>query len=784
MIYNYDENKRIPFISRENETKFLQSEILDSNVNRLFISGESGTGKTTLVHEAIKRTHAQLNGKMNYIYFDAYKNMLNDINISNFQYLFALDLFTMSKGSSDYSYSFYSDLSFKKFVNQSEISLNTILNLIKNASSFIPNIGDIVNKLLPEYDTKDSLHLPQDFNLLMLITKYIQKLSKVTTVLVIDNYQFLNDSAKNSLNYMVRQVDCNFTYITILRLEKGVNEIRLPYKGVFLHPFSEDEVHNLITNIYGPISNDLVSKLYSDSDSGNLKELELIIRRSDDITQYGKISKSDNYVEYEMKIEKLKREIGVLTSIFNSGIRLEELMSITKEFSYFNADKKLVTDALTNNPYVSYRNDLGVISKPHERVISTLLEDYDDDRYIEMMNCCKNYLDREIETANTDERFMYLMSIIISLKTTDEILSNTLSLGRYLMILNESQLYDTILSVYNKMSQITTNQTDIVVKYLPIYCLPILLDTFEKTSSFELGLDFYNRYIGDTGYRLYHAKYLLHSYKYDEAEKILSNYENLEQLKIYLNLIQHRRYDKEAQDIVISLINEEQKYINDDNYFLILRNSAHLFDSESAIKNLKKCITYFNDNKYYKAMSLNNLALVLIQENLYIKAEALLRKAVSIFDSLISVEAYQPTFNLGLIKMLSGEYNIAIEYMTKALEIMPSSLSFDRIKFYNNIYICKFLLANSIEEEKQCIKKLKYLLIGSNKNPDPWLHFQSKINFAQMQKHIDSKESKEITLDAYLKYNGNPEIYGVHYKVSKNNVEYNYTLATSPHWRC
>nr|WP_305182653.1 tetratricopeptide repeat protein [uncultured Schaedlerella sp.] len=278
---------------------------------------------------------------------------------------------------------------------------------------------------------------------------------------------------------------------------------------------------------------------------------------------------------------------------------------------------------------------------------------------------------------------------------------------------------------------------------------------------------------------LYKAKFLLQSYHYQDAIDTLENRLNsYESWSIYLNALQHLRQDNEVKDKIISLFKDPFQYPDIEYYYIILRNSGHLFEFEKAIANLQQALEYFQNlgNKFVESTCLNNIGILYLyqdqnKENIY-RARNYFNQAKRIMHQIKSNEEYQSIINIGVSYICENNPRLALEYFECALTIMPSSLMFDIIKLKCNISICKYLINN--EEINNTREELLDLCSEAESLPDPWIKLLCIYNL-----YILRKDDTNFNI-LQENYPGNIYLYGLILKV--HNID-GFMLGISPHWR-
>lgn len=214
-------------------------------------------------------------------------------------------------------------------------------------------------------------------------------------------------------------------------------------------------------------------------------------------------------------------------------------------------------------------------------------------------------------------------------------------------------------------------------------------------------------------------------------------------------------------------------------YYIILRNSGHLFEFDKAITNLQKSLEYFQNlgNKFVESTCLNNIGILYLYQNqnegnIY-TARKYFKQAQKIMHQLKSNEEYQSIINIGVSYICEGNPKLALEYFECAQMIMPPSLSFDIVKLKCNILICKYLINK--EDITYVREELLNLCSEAEDLPDPWIKLLCIYNLYVLRDgDIANLSNLQET------YPGDINLYGL---ILKNQDTEKFMLGISPHWR-
>ncbi len=261
----------------------------------------------------------------------------------------------------------------------------------------------------------------------------------------------------------------------------------------------------------------------------------------------------------------------------------------------------------------------------------------------------------------------------------------------------------------------------------------------------------------------------LHTLQYDKAVKILEEFETLNNLAPNASLIIDDRYcvalyslglEKEALERINHVI--ECADIKDDNTWASIAYSdkafTYFFNSrkvDKVVSNFKKAISYFEicdekDSISRKIEIATQSAIVEILENDITQATICIQQAIYIAEKNAHGYLLIPSFNL-YVYLLILQKNIK-----EATNVLKKGLSYANIvsnekaliSIYNNlgnIYIEKNLYSQALEYYKASYKVLKKMCLPSNS-----LRYRGLIcNFIKLSAYLHDEEMLQEVLDNY-----------------------------------
>lgn len=777
-----------------------EKEVLDyiSEQNRqmhVALFGISGVGKTEI---SLSSLNILINGDLyrgyTMLHYDATQipeNCTNDLFYSSLTYKLMqkshsndIDLTRISKENTFLSY-------LEKSSYKEEVKANAKKALIASLS-LLPTIGPVIYELLnTSYD-----NVSQNYQTVQYVFReYINYLSNNTGIIIfIDNIQRVPLDIVSDFYEIVRQAEGNIILFTSYTLEDNCllskkmvaeyslhkDNLVLSIDNVSIELFDKLCEENLDSQLYFDLHQRL-QYFYALVQYGNMREIDELIFQ---IGQNGLDNLTDTPTLQGIKaLDEIKKDIIDLTALFPEGIKLSFIKRILKynEGCTESQFKQSISNLCKMNYILIGDND--TLKVQHEKIMRASRQNLEiaseEERFVELLHSCKKFFAEAAYETSDNSEFVFCVNGLIELEKEFSLVRHLGILEKYINILYINFRYFQICQLYNKLSETTSSENQIAV-LLPIRSIMQLLDSFQKTSNFEEGLKISKELSNYYNMDLYRAKFLLQSYHYEEAIKVLNNrLNNYESWSIYLNAMQHLRKDSDVRGYVEKLINKFSEYGDDEYYYIILRNSGHLFDFQTAYENVNRALEYFKsiNNSFVESTCLNNIGILYLYKEVESSniqtAKSYFKKAQKIMHQIKSNEEYQSIINLGVSCFCAQDYNMALEYFTNAAHIMPESLTFDIIKLKCNTLVCQYIIGSlSLEDIRG---ELLSLYSEAEELPDPWIRLLCKYNLSVLRTDNDSyiEELEKV-------YPGEITAYGL---IVPNTGFGDFMLGISPHWR-
>lgn len=779
-----------------NEEKEIFNYIAEHN-NRGHVSvfGMSGTGKTEIISSTIRLLHkGDFFSQYTVLHYDASQipeDCTKDIffNLLIYKLLQKTNSHEMNQTYVTEGNTFLSFL--EKAAYKEEVKANAKKALISSLS-LLPTVGPLIYKVL---NTNTEITFKDYYTNQYLFSEYLDFLSKTTGVIVfIDNIQYLPTDITNEFYELLRHLEDNTLLFTSYTLG---NDMSITRKLVEDHRLDNNSLILNVENITKDMFEDVCKQNLEYQQFLNVKErLEYFYT----LVQYGNMREIDEFIfqinqngietinetptlQGIRALDEIKKDIVDLASLFPEGIKLSFIEKIVK-YNH-GCNEAQLQQSISNLCKMKYiligEND--TLKIEHEKISQASKQNLEfvaeEERFIELIHSCEKVFTEILYEPIDDSDFVFCVNGIMEFEKQFNFLKHLGVLEKYINILYTKFRYYQICQLYRNLSR-SINYGNKTALLFPVCSLIQILDSFQKTSCFAEGLEISNQLSNFYNMELYKAKFLLQSYHYQEAIDTLSNrLTSYESWSIYLNALQHLRHDEEVREKIAYLQENTYQYSDIEYYYIILRNSGHLFPYNEAIKNLQNSLEYFQnlDNTFVESTCLNNIGILYLyqsqkKENTSI-ARRYFKQAQEIMHQLKSNEEYQSTINIGVSYLCENNPKLALEYFECARTVMPSSLSFDMIKLQCNILICKYLM------DKQDIsyirKELLNLYSKAEDMPDPWIKLLCVYNI-----YILRDGNILDAGDFFKNYPGNINTYGL---IVNNPKIDSFMLGISPHWR-
>lgn len=789
---------RIDYTDLKHLDRTEEEEILNyvseyNNKAHISVFGLSGTGKTEIITSSIKLLHnGDLFCQYTVLHYDAFQ-IPEECTKDTFYNLLIYKLLqktTPNDRNLTYVTAHNTFLYFlEKSAYKDEVKDNVKKTLIASLS-LLPTVGPLIYKLL---DANGDSTIKDYQTNQYFFSEYLNYLGENSGLIIfIDNIQYLPSNIVSEFYELVRHLENRIILFTSYTLKNDMkitkkfidehklnsSSLSLDVKNITIEMFKDICQQNLNPKEYLGMENRL-EDFYGLVQNGNMREVDELIFQ---IKQKGVESITETPTLQGVKsLDNIKKDIVDLASLFPEGIKL----SFIKKIVQYNQDctETQLHQSISNLCQMKYiligEND--TLRIEHEKIsqaskINLELAE-EEERFVNLIHSCKKTFTDILYESVDDSDFVFCVNGLMEFEQQFNSLKHLGVIEKYIDILYKNFQYFQICQLYRNLSH-RVNDGNKIAFLFPLHSIVQILDSFQKTSNFTEGLEISHQLSVYYNMELYTAKFLLQSYHYQMAINAIENrLLNYESWSIYLNALQHLRRDDEVKDKIEYLLENPYKYPDIEYYYIILRNSGHLFEFDKAIDNLQQSLEYFQNlqNVFVKSTCLNNIGILYLyqdqsRENLS-KARKYFKQAREIMSKINSNEEYQSIINIGVSYLCENNPEFALEYFESAQSILPTSLSFDIIKLKCNILICKYLI--NAQDISTIRKGLLDLCSEAEELPDPWIKLLCEYNLYILR-------NNGIPDHLYENYPGNINLYGL---IIKNPHIDNFMLGISPHWR-
>lgn len=740
------------------------------------LSGESGSGKTELLKKAVDEI---VKSDMVFVYIDI---TTDEFQSTSFFPTLLETVYMPLRHHYNTITNIPENLSLSKYIKKifkTHMGYEKFFNTVTVSAAAFPDIGGPISIIIDKWLQERTASID---NMLLLYFKYIIKKTRIN--LIIDNYQFLPNSIKKSLEVGINQFNYGFTLFVIERT-KGIYNHAQSFCTTFKHDFIDlgymlyEQYEKLIEKQNMTIS-DAQKKQIWDFTKGNLKDIDIILNEVRINPGY---DISSNKIAVQ-NLNSIQRSILLITALFPAGMKEGIVIQFIRNILSETEDEK-IKSAIINLVDLGYiyinSNSHDTIKPAHETVINHVKESVDLHDLAVFCSRLSDSLEEVAESYHGTKDYSYLLHCWIGINSSDNLRKKT-SIVQELISIKYKE------NAYYYIDTIATSIIDIII-YLPENSIEKILVSFQRVSDFGNGINILNGFrLSDPNlydkFRIFYIKFLIQTYEFEDALEELKNIPNSSlKLLCQTNALQHLGLDIEVEKL---LSKELPKCNHDENYYIILRNTAHFYDYDTARKNLLLALNYFKNNRHTSfavATIQNNLSVIDIWKEKYEEADQFLKSAIKTLEQLNSNEVFEPYCNKSILYLMWQKYSVAIKYAYDALKHCPKTLTLDIIMLNINIIVIKLCSKKiSVEEALIALEELsdQYQIIE-----DPWYEFQLLYNQKQLAALIHHEEIQLLLIhQCYITdyFNTKTKFYILkRFQIQSFQVEL--CLGLSPNWR-
>lgn len=740
------------------------------------LSGESGAGKTELLKQAVERI---VKSDMLFIYIDITADEFQ--STSFFPNLLETVYLPLSHHYNTIT-NIPENLALSKYIKKifkTHVGFEKFFNTLTVSASAIPFAGGSISLIMDKWIQQRTASLD---NMLLLYFKYIIKKARIN--LIIDNYQFLPDALKKTIEIEINQFNYGFTFFVIECTKESYNHEQ-SFCTSFHHDFLDLEymLYEQYEQLIGKQEiniNDVQKEKIWNITKGNLKDIDIILNEI-------RINPGYDITSNKIAIQNLsaiQRSILLIAALFPAGMKesfvIQFIRSILRETEEDKIKSAIIK--LIDLGYIYINSNSNDTIKPtHETVINHVKEAVELHDLTSFCSRLSDSLEELAESYHGTKDYSYLLHCWVGINSSENLKKKSSVVQELISIKFKD-------NAYYYIDTIAISIRDVII-CLPESSIEKILISFQRVSDFGNGISILNslRHIDPVLYnkfRIFYIKFQIQTYEFDEALEELKNIPNSSlKLLCQTNALQHLGRNNEVENLLNTVL---PTCHHDENYYIILRNTAHYFEYESAKENLLSALDYFSNNRHTSfvvATIQNNLAVINIWNEKYEEAEKFLKLSIKTLEQLYSNEVFEPYCNKGVLHLMRREYAKAHKNAQDALLNCPKTLTLDIIMLNINIIIIELCWQKlSPKEALIALEKL------SNQYPlieDPWYEFQLLYNKRQLAALLQYEEVQLAPIhERYItEYSNTKTKFYILKQFQFQNFQVEFCLGLSPNWR-
>lgn len=618
---------------------------------------------------------------------------------------------------------------------------------------------------------------------------FLQKVSRRTTCYItLDNYQFLPRPLRLLLESQINSLRKNMCLLTIDRTIEGNSDLRscLCFPSdqyvISLKALDQIQVARLISEALPEVqaSEQVATDCYLKT-SGNLKEIEFYVQTIADAA--GSEARTvEVFLDTIGHLPNLERRLLALVTLFPAGLKLPYVRAIIQRLEEVGSDSDLekIVGNLALLGYIVKNSCSGQLVRPaHEKVVFAVRKTISDREVLTLRKAVIETLDVLLSRGLATAEYAYLLHCFVGVLTEAEYERSVHRITELIDLQHRADKFHYVVNLY-------TNLPDKVVAQLPAHTQDALLDSFQKTSEFVLGMNAIERLrsMGKTSPALERAlvKYLIQTYRYEDALDILDRLVPDDELILNQAMtLQYIGRDAEVRALVeqvrsASILHRYKA--------ILLRNSAHLYGYDDALDNLRRAFEFFEriGEEFETATIRNNLGIVYLWGGEVDRARHCFLEARKVLAGLASNEVYQPLINLGVTCLVEGRIEDGLLYLLEARQWVPSRLTLDQLILEANITVSQILqqsisLSNAEERFSSFYSESRAI-------NDEKLHCHLGYNLIELQRFLHNVTRISVSED-FLEGVRSRRTTGfevfIDFPIGDRALKL--LLALSPHWR-
>lgn len=603
-------------------------------------------------------------------------------------------------------------------------TLQYTYNGVKESTAQIPFVGKVIKAFLPKempVSRRRELAAAGRFWDYLVV-----EARRIPVLLVLDNFQFLPDSAAMEIDSVFAAADAGLRFVTVERLRRGAAasgawdlrcfpDHRL---SVELAPLTHAETSSLVRAVLGENVlnlNEICDVVFRKS-GGNPKQMWLqlralqinlaaaqqssaaggaggsgqalqLVRRTALLQARREVPAGEmalgDYEETITNLPPLDRLSLQIVTLVMGGLKLDDVVNILRSIVHSVSEediKKTILDLALVGLLIINGTQNNRVKIEHELVTLSVRRTTTEQETLDLRLDVVSALSRRLEQAPADEEYERLVDRLIGLVMPAELRSRHDLLTHLITLIDKQHLRERFHYLIWLFATPSVRET---IDLIPPHCLEAFLDAFQKTSQFDKGLAAIElvRLHGKMPRRelsLYSARYLVQKFEYEKAETILKETSGgSDRDMILFNILLNLCRNNEARRMIESIPADADNL--DEFQCVMLRNCSQLYEENEARTRLLKAKRGFSrlGLRFGEATALNNLGVLELWAGKYEKAQYYLNAGRSAFEKLESNEIYQPLTNLAVLSAVRDDATGALQLLDKAKTAVSPWLQMD-----------------------------------------------------------------------------------------------------------
>jgi tetratricopeptide (TPR) repeat protein len=700
----------VRFVGREHEVETALEHLLsgdDSEDGRtLVVHGDSGTGKTFLARELMRRAY-EVRPHALYLYSDVANDEYQSTRTIGSLLKTSLVAGRMTGAS---IISVPEELSLDRYRRRTRRrgAGRGFIRAIAAAIGGAIGLGTAVGAALDKSSPAGAAPVEDE-----LAAYFSWAARRELVLLVLDNVQFLNLDVRLTIESVLQRVGKNIRLIALDRTVDDASQLAPPIR-CFADGLLELRVGHLTRSeteqlVAGAVGRDVgVDSLAEDiftKTNGLAKDVEYCLRQySLELGRGARVGAIDGLLSTIDRLPLIHRQFLVIAAFLDGGVNKGIARGTVRRLAavYDNTRLDAVVDELVARDYLRLTGEAHDRLRPgHERIVTAIRDLADEDLHEEVRHSLIEELTAALEAPDAGENEAYLLHCLVGLQTARELTRNLHYISRLIQSQHRQDQFSYLVAISDELQE--------VLALLPEHVLDDLLDAMQKSSAFDRGLQVVRLLDskdvpGSATRKIYRLKYLTQAYRYDEALELSEELGQDEWGAVYrLNALMALDRVDEARALADAHLSDTLSECQ----AVLRRNAVTLYDVSAALSHLDRAYEYFErEHSDYRLATVDtNRGLVYLNAGGLGDALRSLETALERMRYVGSREVYQAQVNLAVRSALLGDHASALDALGAAAVHVPRALLLDQVKISMNraVIECAAGMTDSADCERSLV---------------------------------------------------------------------------------